>query len=196
MAGLEERTLAVDGTILRVRLQRKTVKHVNARLHGDTLWVSAPLRISGAALEPMVAELARRLLRRVQARQADRLGRLLARARRIAARFPAPPRVTEIRFAGAQASRWGSYSSRTGVVRLNLDLAAMPAWVLEAVIAHELAHAVHLDHSGAFWTLLRQVCPRTDRARGFLEGVGWQRRTFPSATAVTAGPEGGNITGG
>lgn len=190
MAGPEERSLAVDGTTLRLCLQRKAVKHVNARLRGDTLWVSAPLRLSGPALEPMMVELARRLLRRVQARRADQTGRLLVRAQRIAARFPEPPRVTGIHFAGAQASRWGSYAPRTGIVRLNPDLAAMPTWVLEAVIAHELAHAVHLDHSDAFWTLLRQVCPNTDRARGFLEGVGWHRSAFPKESPVTDGREG------
>jgi predicted metal-dependent hydrolase len=41
------------------------------------------------------------------------------------------------------------------------------------VVAHELAHVAHQDHSPAFWSLLRQVCPETDRARAFLAGVSW-----------------------
>jgi hypothetical protein len=49
----------------------------------------------------------------------------------------------------------------------------MPPWVLEAVVAHELAHTFYLDHSPEFWELARSVCSKTDRARAFLEGVTW-----------------------
>jgi predicted metal-dependent hydrolase len=94
-------------------------------------------------------------------------------ARKVAARFPDPPKVAEVRFVTNQTSQWGSYSSRTGIVRLNAALRLMPPWVLEAVVAHELAHTFHLDHSPVFWKLVRSVCPKTDRARAFLEGVSW-----------------------
>ena len=72
-----------------------------------------------------------------------------------------------------QTSQWGSYSLQTGIVRLNATLRQMPPWVLEAVVAHELAHSFYLDHSPEFWELVRSVCPKTDRARAFLEGVSW-----------------------
>jgi predicted metal-dependent hydrolase len=49
----------------------------------------------------------------------------------------------------------------------------MPPWVLEAVVAHELAHAIHLRHSESFRALVRRVCPDTDRADAFLDGVSW-----------------------
>jgi predicted metal-dependent hydrolase len=49
----------------------------------------------------------------------------------------------------------------------------MPGWVLEAVVAHELAHTFHADHSPAFWDLLRSVYPETERAQAFLAGVSW-----------------------
>lgn len=29
------------------------------------------------------------------------------------------------------------------------------------------------NHSPAFWNLLRGVCPKTDRANAFLDGVSW-----------------------
>lgn len=178
MTGAEERSITVDGSTLRLRLQRKGVKNVNARLKGDVLAVSAPRSISVAELETIIRDLARRLVRRSRASRLDRTAALVERARRIATRFPAPaPAVADVRFAAAQGSRWGSYSLRTGIVRLNPDLADMPPWVLDAVIAHELAHALLPDHSRQFWDLVRRVCPDTDRARGFLEGVSWQRHT-------------------
>jgi predicted metal-dependent hydrolase len=167
------RTLEVDGVELDLEVVRKRVKNINARLHGRTLSVSAPHRVSARELDETIVELARRLIRRTRADVLNSCGGAEAIARKVAARFPEPPQVAEVRFVTNQTSQWGSYSSRTGIVRLNAALRQMPPWVLEAVVAHELAHTVHLDHSPEFWQLARSVCPQTDRARAFLEGVSW-----------------------
>ena len=169
----ERRELVVDGVALDLRVVRKRVKNINARLRGTTLSVSAPHRVSKTELEETIRQLARRLVRRSRA-DAVNHGRPAAEiARRVAARFPDPPEVADVRFVTNQTARWGSYSLQTGIVRLNAALRLMPPWVLEAVVAHELAHAFHPDHSPAFWELARLVCPKTDRARAFLEGVSW-----------------------
>ena len=94
-------------------------------------------------------------------------------ARGGAARFPAPPALGEVRFSTSQRARWGSCSAHSGTILLNAALAQMPAWVLEAVVAHELAHLFHRDHGPEFRALLRRVCPESDRARAFLHGVSW-----------------------
>jgi predicted metal-dependent hydrolase len=47
--------------------------------------------------------------------------------------------------------------------------------VIDYVIAHELAHRVHPNHSPAFWEFLTAAYPRTERARGFIEGMGFSR---------------------
>jgi len=167
------RTLEVDGVPLELRVVRKRVKNINARLRGQTLLVSAPHRVPARELDETILQLARRLVRRSRADVVNSDGGAEAIARKVAARFDDPPEVAEVRFVTNQRSRWGSYSARTGIVRLNAALRQMPPWVLEAVVAHELAHAFYLDHSPAFWKLVRSVCPKTDRARAFLEGVSW-----------------------
>ena len=167
------RTLEVDGVALELKVVRKRVKNINARLHGRTLSVSAPHRVSVRELDETILELARKLIRRSRADVLNSDGGAKAIARKIAARFPDPPEVAEVRFVTNQTSQWGSYSLQTGIVRLNAVLRQMPPWVLEAVVAHELAHTFYLDHSPKFWELVRSVCPKTDRARAFLEGVSW-----------------------
>ncbi len=170
------RLLTVDGVTLEAHIVRKRVRNVNARLVGRELRVSAPHGVPSTELEKIVLQLARRLVRRRRADALNHADDALSMARRVAARFPAPPEVADVRFVTSQRSRWGSYSPRTGVVRLHAVLRQLPPWVLEAVIAHELAHVVHPDHSAAFWALLRGVCPETDRARAFLAGVSWTAR--------------------
>jgi hypothetical protein len=166
-------TISVDGVTVRTEVVRKRVKNVNARLRGDTLYISAPHHLDDTALAEMIERLARRLLRRRRSHELNAEDRIAQLARRVAARFSPPVAVENVELVTTQRKRWGSYSSRTGTVRLHAALAQMPEWVLEAVVAHELAHVVHPDHSPEFWDLLHEVCPDTPRAQSFLAGVGW-----------------------
>lgn len=174
----------MDGTRLHVRVERKAVKNVNARLAGSELRVSAPAALPEDVLMRVVRDLAEKLLRRVETRRLNGEADGLALARRVAARFPEPrPAVRRVLFVRTQAARWGSYSAATGTVRLHATLLRMPRWVLESVVAHELAHAIHLDHSPAFHRLLAGVDPRAGEARAFLAGVSWLARAWGSLPA-------------
>jgi hypothetical protein len=46
----------------------------------------------------------------------------------------------------------------------------MPAWVLDYVLLHEVAHFVEREHNDRFWHLVN-AHTESPRARGFLEGV-------------------------
>jgi predicted metal-dependent hydrolase len=166
-------SITIDGVTLTLIVERKQVKNINARLRKQTLYISAPRKIAQSTLDKAIPELARKLLRRVHARTLNKNEDLLAISQEIAKRFPQAPQIEQIQFVTNQEARWGSYSAHTRSIRLNAALRSMPRWVLESVIAHELAHAFHLDHSPAFWALLRSVWPDTDRAQAFLSGVAW-----------------------
>ncbi|MBX7541268.1 M48 family metallopeptidase [Qipengyuania sphaerica] len=62
----------------------------------------------------------------------------------------APVRLTRAK------RRWGSCSSE-GVLRLNWRLVQAPDSVRRSVVAHEVAHLVHFDHSPAFHALLGDI---------------------------------------
>lgn len=62
----------------------------------------------------------------------------------------APVRLTRAR------RRWGSCSSE-GTLRLNWRLIQAPDHVRRSVVAHEVAHLVHFDHSHAFHALLAKL---------------------------------------
>jgi len=182
-----DRTLTVEGVTLALRVTRKRVKNINVRLVGEELRVSAPSWVSRRELDDAIVVLARRLVRRDRERRVNDRRDALELARKVARRFPTPPDVVEARFSTRQSARWGSYSTRTRTIRLSAVLCQMPSWVLEAVVAHELAHVVHPDHSPEFWALLRKVCPHTDRARAFLEGVGWVAARWEGLPPVERG---------
>jgi predicted metal-dependent hydrolase len=177
-------TITVDGVTLELVVTRKPVRNVNTRLHGSTLRVSAPPGLAAGELERIVVTLARTLLRRRRGREVNGEAGLDELVRGVARRFPSPPQVAAVLLSTTQRSRWGSYSAATGTIRLHAALRAMPPWVLEAVVAHELTHVFHRHHSSAFWALLRQVCPDADRARAFLAGVSWLACRWPSLPTV------------
>lgn len=54
--------------------------------------------------------------------------------------------------------RWGSCSASNDI-RLNWHLLALPLPLIDYVVAHELCHVVHKNHSRRFWNLLAQIMP-------------------------------------
>ena len=60
-----------------------------------------------------------------------------------------------------------------GHIRISSRIKQYPQWVIDYVICHEMAHRVHSNHSRQFWAYLEASYPKTERARGFLEGAGF-----------------------
>jgi hypothetical protein len=66
------------------------------------------------------------------------------------------------------ATRWGS-ASADGSIRLNWRLVHFALPVIDYVVAHELAHLREMNHSPAFWDVVRSVMPDYEAARGALK---------------------------
>ncbi len=64
-------------------------------------------------------------------------------------------------------TRWGS-ASADGSIRLNWRLVHFALPVVDYVVAHELAHLREMNHSPAFWDVVRSAVPDFEQARGSL----------------------------
>jgi predicted metal-dependent hydrolase len=137
-------------------------KYVEAVLVGDRLRVSFPRWMSLADAQQTAEELAERMRRRVDPSCID----IAARARKLARQYGFP-RPQIVRWADNMTQRWGSCTPEDGALRISSRLAAHPAWVLDYVIVHELAHLV-IPHHGADFDALVDRYPFAERARGFL----------------------------
>ena len=78
--------------------------------------------------------------------------------------------VRSVRITNA-ATRWGTCSS-TGRLRLNWRLLLAPPEILDYMVAHELAHLSHKDHSPAFWARVRKLNPEFAQSERWLKQNG------------------------
>lgn len=129
--------VAYRGDVLRLEHDVASARRV--RLGDGVLWCGGPAENLPARLRRWLQGEARRLL-------VDDLAEYCARAGQ-----PVPA----LALSGA-TRRWGSCSAR-GAIRINWRLVMAPDFVRRSVVAHEVAHLVHFDHSPAFHALLGEL---------------------------------------
>jgi predicted metal-dependent hydrolase len=93
----------------------------------------------------------------LEARSRDYASRIGAQVTRVAVRDP--------------ASRWGSCSV-SGAISYSWRLIFAPDFVLDYVVAHEVAHLREMNHGPRFWRLTRQLSPDIEAAQTWLRQHG------------------------
>lgn len=159
LARLPHATPFADGVKLPVMGIDRVIRHCPDAKRG--VWLEdAAICVSGDAvhLERRLHDFLRRLAEReIAPRAVEMAGRLAIRIGRVSIRD--------------QKSRWGSCSA-SGDIRFNWRLICAPPAVMDYVVAHEVAHLVHLNHSPAFWRVVSSLCPDWRRHRGWLRSSG------------------------
>jgi len=153
---------------------------VSARVIDGVLELRVPAGMPAAErqewAERMRARLERRL-RRARPTDAALEQRAAALNRRY---FDGRLRWSSIAYAD-QESRWGSCTFAAGVIRISSRAAGLPAWVLDYLLVHELAHLEVPHHGPRFWTLVNRY-PLTERARGYLMALDHRAGRLESET--------------
>jgi predicted metal-dependent hydrolase len=150
-----------DGTVFPLRGEPHRIVH--RRGARGTVWTEIGsdderlVCVAGAAahMERRVRDFLRREARRD----------LEAASRRFAAALGVRIRRVAVR---DQASRWGSCSS-DGALSYSWRLILAPAFVLDYLAAHEMAHMVEMNHSARFWRVVDRLYPDHARAKAWLD---------------------------
>ena len=88
--------------------------------------------------------------------------------RRYATRLGVTVKHVEVR---EMKTRWGS-GGPDSRVRFNWRIVMAPKRLVEYVVAHELCHIIHHNHSREFWRLLSRVMPDHEQRQQELERLG------------------------
>jgi predicted metal-dependent hydrolase len=157
-------------TEVEVRRSRRRRRTVSAYRDGGRTVVLIPARFTRSEEAEWVAAMVKRLEAQDKRRRPSDAA-LARRAGELSARYlGGHARPASVAWVSNQNSRWGSCTPMDGTIRISSRVRGMPSWVLDYVLLHELAHLVQPRHGPRFWALLESY-PRTERARGFLEGV-------------------------
>ncbi|MDO0925816.1 M48 family metallopeptidase [Streptomyces sp. TG1A-8] len=155
---------------IEVRRSTRRRRTVSAYREGDRTVVLIPARMSAAEEQRWVTV----MLGKLAAQESRRVlgdAELVERAGRLSAQYlGGRARPASVRWVTNQNTRWGSCTPAEGSIRLSHRLQGMPEYVVDYVLCHELAHLLVPGHGPDFWRLL-EAYPRTERARGYLEGV-------------------------
>jgi predicted metal-dependent hydrolase len=153
-----------------VRRSKRRRRTVSAYRDGDRIVVMIPASLSRAEEAEWVETMLTRLERSEQRRRPsddDLLQRALGLSDRYLGGMATPESV---RWVENQRSRWGSCTPGDRTIRLSARLRGMPAWVIDYVLVHELAHLLESGHDAKFWAWVDRY-PQAERAKGYL--LGW-----------------------
>lgn len=155
-----------------VRRSARRKNTVAARLERGNLIVYLPARMSATEEAMWVEQMRRRLEAKERRKNLNASGDLQRRAEELNDKyFGGKLAWSSLTYVGNQHSRYGSCTVGRASIRLSDALAAMPGWVRDYVIVHELAHLAVPNHSAEFWALVQRY-PLTERARGYLMAKG------------------------
>lgn len=153
-----------------VRRSRRRTRTVSAYREHDAIVVLIPARLSAAEEQQWVTTMVERVTKSEQRRRRsddDLVGRTHALSNRYLEGLAEP---ASVRWVGNQRSRWGSCTPTDRTIRISDRVRAMPPYVVDYVLLHELAHLLVHGHGDEFWALVNRY-PMSERARGFLDGV-------------------------
>jgi len=81
------------------------------------------------------------------------------------------------RYAGvtikATRSKWGHCTAQ-GAIQYNWQILLAPEPIVDYLVAHEVSHLLHHNHSAAFWAVVASLCPDYKNRRAWLKTHGMQ----------------------
>ena len=153
---LPARVPFADGATLPLLGLDTKIRHAPETRHG-VIHMDGELIVSGAR-----EHLARRTADWLK-REAKR--EITLRAHPMAERIGRPIAALAVR---DTRSRWGSCTP-DGKLSFCWRLILTPEWVLDYVVAHEVAHLAHLNHGAKFWATVKSLGVNPEQARAWLD---------------------------
>jgi predicted metal-dependent hydrolase len=146
----------IDGAIVPLLGRDTAIRHAPATRHG-VQHVGNQLWVSGAAeyLPRRVGDWLRREAKREITLRAHPMAERIQRT------------ITGLTVRDTR-SRWGSCTP-DGKLSFCWRLILTPEWVLDYVVAHEVAHLAHLNHGPKFWQTVKSLDVKPEQARAWLD---------------------------
>lgn len=156
-------------TIIRSPRRKKTIQTKSRQGH---LWIYLPAGMPQKEEQKWIERMVKRNEYWEQKKKGkERDSWLLQRAKELNRKYFDETLDFSIKFVTNQHSRYGSCTSLDKTIRISERVKAMPGWVQDYIILHELAHLIYPDHSKEFWGIVNRY-KYAERAKGYLIALG------------------------
>jgi len=169
-----------DGKSISVLLRRDKRLKKSSRWQWEadgTILMRVPYRTPKRAIGNLLDQIATQLEKQNKLAERRTDAELQQRAKYINKKyFGGKIEWNAIRWVGNMNTQLGSCTNggtTDGHIRISDKIKTWPQWVVDYVIAHEMVHRLHSDHSKDFWGTLTDGYTLTERARGFIKGIGF-----------------------
>lgn len=159
MAGLPQIKRFADGDVISLFGQEVKICHVPNSLQA-VLWENNTLQTGGEAV------FLHRRIRDFIKKEAKKI--FMRKSQTFAAQIDC--RVMSVAIKDT-TSRWGSCSTLNNI-NYNWRVALAPEYVIDYLMAHEVAHLKYRDHSPAFWRCVKELYPGASLGRAWLKEHG------------------------
>ena len=154
----------IDGAVIPLLGKDYTLKHTSGRglvrIEGNIIHVPGDTAFMHRRMREWVKRLAREEITALAKIHAAQIGKKL---KKISLRDT--------------SSRWGS-CSHNGNLSFSWRLIFAPPEVLDYVVSHEVAHLREHNHSQAFWDIVEQLHPNSEKPRKWLKTHGQMLYTY------------------
>lgn len=171
-----------QGVKIKVRVWRdkRLRKSARAAFQDGEILVRLPPRLPEDEVDSMVDKLVKQLLKPERRSLQESDSYLAERAAYLNKKhFGNKLQWNSIRWVSNMQRRLGSCTNggpTDGDIRISDKIQQWPTWVIDYVIAHEIVHRAHPNHSADFWKMLGRY-PHVEKALGFVEGVSFAQNT-------------------
>ena len=152
------------------RLSGNIVKRASISVYDSTLWIDIPPTIAqetALAIEQLQEEKATQLFLKWIKTQAESY---MSETTQTLAKQMKLDKLNKISYRRT-TSKWGHCTSE-GNIQYNPLLMLAPQYVVDYIIAHEVCHLRHANHSKQFWNLVDSVYPQRNHAENWLKQHG------------------------
>lgn len=143
-----------------ILIQHAPEKRWGARIENDILYVSGGSEFTHRRVKDFIKKQAQANFLKLSQKQAAKIG----------------CEVNDVVIKDTK-SRWGSCSSLNNI-NYNWRLALAPKEVIDYIVAHEVSHLAHQDHSEDFWQCVATLCPKYEIGQTWLKQHGKELYIF------------------
>lgn len=156
---------------IKITRSKKRKKTIQSNFQNNQLTIYLPQGLSTKEEQKWISLMMKKHEKHTKRNNLNSDGLLQKRAQELNKHYFEGKLTFAIKYVSNQQQRFGSCTPEEQTIRISDRVAALPAWVRDYILLHEMTHLVYPNHSKEFWETVNKFT-YTERAKGYLLALG------------------------